>query len=240
MWDCKNCFQVFHHPCIREWASRGNFWGMGHWDCPTCKHKHNNLPESTCWCKSLPSAERQERHNLVRNSCLGRCGRPANACPHSHTCEKICHAGPCSICPRCPAVVPNPVRNPVPNPNSLLNLPDRLASLTGPVSHSTLAWLVTINIALIIWLCNYIDWVTQPYNNPKWIFGGVMGYHDLLLIFLLSPIIAGSTALAISLVNVPTTEPIVPGGPRQSHFGFFGSLWRFLFVAFIFIWPISR
>ena len=114
IWDCSDCWSVFHISCIKKWASSegsaiqqrreedGSLPPPRQWRCPGCNLPKDEKPNNlmfTCWCtkevdpKSLPG--------LPPFSCGQTCARDhilPKDCPHP--CHLSCHAGPCPPCPQ--------------------------------------------------------------------------------------------------------------------------------------------
>lgn len=103
IWNCANCYHIFHLKCINLWA-HSNIGEMGPdqergWRCPACQHVHPKIPDRYyCFCGSRRDPNYRNHHrDLVPHSCGEICGKyklPVDSttrCPHK--CELVCHPG---------------------------------------------------------------------------------------------------------------------------------------------------
>jgi len=97
IWDCRNCYQVFHFGCIKKW-SRTTTDNDG-WRCPGCQIVSTSLPrEYRCFCKKVRDPEWNRNEGLVPHSCGEVCQRPLGREDCVHKCVDLCHPGPCPPC----------------------------------------------------------------------------------------------------------------------------------------------
>ena len=98
IWNCTNCFAIFHIGCIKKWSnasSEGDSWA-----CPGCRYEFKGKVKATCFCGKM--AKPKYDPFLVPHSCGEVCKRKRGGnCPHK--CTQICHPG---SCPPCPAMGP--------------------------------------------------------------------------------------------------------------------------------------
>ena len=57
IWNCSNCFHIFHLYCIKRWANSssavvtGGDIGQNCWRCPACQNPTSGFPNSyMCFC----------------------------------------------------------------------------------------------------------------------------------------------------------------------------------------------
>jgi transcriptional repressor NF-X1 len=93
-WSCSNCFVVLHLACVKTWAAKS---GGQDWRCPHCQFVMVDEPRHECYCKKAvrPDADPY----LVVNSCGEVCEKRREGTDCSHTCNLVCHPGPCPPCP---------------------------------------------------------------------------------------------------------------------------------------------
>ncbi|GAM21295.1 hypothetical protein SAMD00019534_044700 [Acytostelium subglobosum LB1] len=96
VWNCPSCSTIFHQSCIKVWMTKSTT-PDGKWKCPGCRHiVERGEPQSTCFC----GKQRDPQYNpyFLPHSCGEVCGklRAKSNCPH--TCNILCHPGPCLNC----------------------------------------------------------------------------------------------------------------------------------------------
>ncbi|XP_069110895.1 transcriptional repressor NF-X1-like [Argopecten irradians] len=103
VWNCSNCFHVFHLRCVKKWAKSSAVVDENEengWRCPACQNKCDKFPSQyRCFCGKVrdPEFNRME----IPHSCGEMCGKKrGNNCVHP--CNILCHPGPC---PPCNAVI---------------------------------------------------------------------------------------------------------------------------------------
>ncbi|XP_033761970.1 transcriptional repressor NF-X1-like [Pecten maximus] len=103
VWNCSNCFHVFHLRCVKKWARSSAAVDESEesgWRCPACQNKCDKFPSQyRCFCGKVrdPDFNRME----IPHSCGEMCSKKrADNCPHP--CNILCHPGPC---PPCNAVI---------------------------------------------------------------------------------------------------------------------------------------
>uniref|UniRef100_UPI0035901B1C transcriptional repressor NF-X1-like isoform X2 n=1 Tax=Myxine glutinosa TaxID=7769 RepID=UPI0035901B1C len=101
VWSCQNCFHVFHLPCIRRWArspaAKVEDEAQG-WRCPGCQNVSDNVPGAYyCFCGKVRDPE--WNRNEIPHSCGEVCGKKRRDIDCSHSCNILCHPGPCPSCP---------------------------------------------------------------------------------------------------------------------------------------------
>ncbi|KAH9447613.1 hypothetical protein KEM48_012842 [Puccinia striiformis f. sp. tritici PST-130] len=127
IYNCPNCYAVFHLNCSNKWASRSvadtsakaillrdrdripcsEEALKGEWRCPGCQDRQigqDSIPNKyTCWCGKVEQLNsRNKNHQAGRSkiphSCGKRCGKiSAEGCTHG--CMEECHPGSCAPCP---------------------------------------------------------------------------------------------------------------------------------------------
>jgi len=111
IWQCRNCWAIFHLTCITRWSSSSSSaavteqeGGCFTWSCPGCRAIMTEMPRASCFCGKETDPEVLVKPNSHQpHSCGQQCGRlrEGTSCPHP--CTMICHPGPC---PPCPAMGP--------------------------------------------------------------------------------------------------------------------------------------
>ncbi|KXS12957.1 hypothetical protein M427DRAFT_59068 [Gonapodya prolifera JEL478] len=88
VWACRDCFTVFHLPCIHCWAKTTeeeltplpfppppSELNEVEWKCPNCQCFQEGIPDSyKCWCGSVTNP--QPPSDALPHSCGGICGKP--------------------------------------------------------------------------------------------------------------------------------------------------------------------
>ena len=107
IWNCENCFAIFHIGCIKKWSKAGEEKDKKHqhqqqnlsisWACPACRSEVKGFAKSRCFCGKV--AKPNFDPYLVPHSCGDPCHRPRTGTNCPHKCTQICHPGPCSACP---------------------------------------------------------------------------------------------------------------------------------------------
>ncbi|XP_053322900.1 transcriptional repressor NF-X1 [Spea bombifrons] len=112
VWSCQSCFHVFHLNCIKKWArspasqAEGKLPatlsmltdGNSGWRCPACQNVTSRVPSIyTCFCGKVNHPE--WNRNEIPHSCGELCGKKRAALDCPHTCNILCHPGPCPSCP---------------------------------------------------------------------------------------------------------------------------------------------
>ncbi|KAL5282480.1 NFX1 family protein [Megaselia abdita] len=97
IWNCRNCFQIFHLNCITKWANSSSSEQVGGWRCPACQNTCQTIPTKYfCFCGKLENPKRNsENYYGIPHSCGEMCRRTENC---DHPCTLICHPGPCPPC----------------------------------------------------------------------------------------------------------------------------------------------
>jgi len=97
IWNCSQCFHVFHLSCVRRWA-RCSQDESGHWRCPGCQSV-NQAPASTYYCFCSKRKEPEWNRRDIPHSCGEVCGKPlGDGVDCVHACTLLCHPGPCPTC----------------------------------------------------------------------------------------------------------------------------------------------
>lgn len=110
VWCCVTCWTVFHLGCIKKWATNeGSTLAQPRnqddvlpparqWRCPGCNLPKESLPSTyLCWCGK--DEDPRPISGIPPHSCGQTCAKPRivpKPCPHS--CDLLCHAGPCPPC----------------------------------------------------------------------------------------------------------------------------------------------
>ncbi|RUS75090.1 hypothetical protein EGW08_017144 [Elysia chlorotica] len=96
IWSCKNCYHVFHLPCIKKWAQSSFNQDAGNWRCPGCQNETTYIPSRYfCFCghRKDPRYKRREIPHSCGDSCRQKRGGDCK-----HPCTLLCHPGPCPPC----------------------------------------------------------------------------------------------------------------------------------------------
>ena len=93
VWACSDCFVVMHLSCVQKWASKSK---SDNWRCPHCQHVETQPPRHICFCEKMVRPEFDPY--LVINSCGEVCEKPRLLTDCPHTCNLVCHPGPCPPC----------------------------------------------------------------------------------------------------------------------------------------------
>ncbi|KAG8572060.1 hypothetical protein GDO81_011896 [Engystomops pustulosus] len=101
VWSCQSCYHVFHLNCIKKWArspaSQAEDGNSG-WRCPACQNVSSRAPSTyTCFCGKVNHPE--WNRNEIPHSCGELCGKKRAGLDCPHTCNILCHPGPCPSCP---------------------------------------------------------------------------------------------------------------------------------------------
>ncbi|KAM8967681.1 transcriptional repressor NF-X1 isoform 2-T2 [Pelodytes ibericus] len=101
VWSCQSCYHVFHLNCIKKWArspaSQAEDGNSG-WRCPACQNVCSRVPSTyTCFCGKVNHPE--WNRNEIPHSCGELCGKKRSGLDCPHTCNILCHPGPCPSCP---------------------------------------------------------------------------------------------------------------------------------------------
>ncbi|XP_044151416.1 transcriptional repressor NF-X1 [Bufo gargarizans] len=101
VWSCQSCYHVFHLNCIKKWArspaSQAEEENSG-WRCPACQNVCSRAPSIyTCFCSKVNNPEWSR--NEIPHSCGELCGKKRSGLDCPHTCNILCHPGPCPSCP---------------------------------------------------------------------------------------------------------------------------------------------
>ncbi|XP_053570563.1 transcriptional repressor NF-X1 [Bombina bombina] len=101
VWSCQSCYHVFHLNCIKKWArspaSQAEDGNSG-WRCPACQNVSPRVPSIyTCFCGKVNHPE--WNRNEIPHSCGELCGKKRSGFDCPHTCNILCHPGPCPSCP---------------------------------------------------------------------------------------------------------------------------------------------
>ena len=96
VWACSHCFVVLHLACVTTWASKSSEQLQGAWRCPHCQHVVLEPPRHVCYCGKTLRPDPDPY--LVVNSCGDVCERRREGTDCPHTCNLVCHPGPCPPC----------------------------------------------------------------------------------------------------------------------------------------------
>ncbi|RWS25977.1 Protein shuttle craft-like protein [Leptotrombidium deliense] len=107
IWNCSNCYNIFHLKCIKQWALSNGSLSVQNtgqqndgWRCPACQNIEMRVPTRYyCFCGKIRDPDLN--HYLVPHSCGNVCRKKKitqskNRC--SHNCNIQCHPGPCPPC----------------------------------------------------------------------------------------------------------------------------------------------
>merc|ERR1711892_354719 len=96
IWSCKNCFNILHLKCAKDWAqsNMNKDSGQDGWRCPYCQHQEHQVPRRY-FCFSERETEPQAGYGAIPHSCDQPCGRQRTC---GHHCPSLCHPGPCPPC----------------------------------------------------------------------------------------------------------------------------------------------
>ncbi|XP_038044789.1 transcriptional repressor NF-X1-like [Patiria miniata] len=100
IWNCQECYTVFHLKCIKKWAKSpaAAAEDSDGWQCPMCRNVTLLIPYGyKCFCGKQrdPPYHRGE----MPHSCGEVCRRARAKTNCVHTCNILCHPGPCPPCP---------------------------------------------------------------------------------------------------------------------------------------------
>ncbi|XP_077978274.1 transcriptional repressor NF-X1-like isoform X2 [Glandiceps talaboti] len=102
VWSCQACYTVFHLHCVRKWArspiATSAVESAEGWRCPACQNVCHKVPSVyRCFCGQVrdPEWHRMQTPHSCAEICRKR--RTETSCPH--TCNLLCHPGPCPTCP---------------------------------------------------------------------------------------------------------------------------------------------
>ncbi len=96
VWACSHCYVVLHLACVKTWASKSSDESQGAWRCPHCQHVIMEEPKHVCYCGKTVRPDHDPY--LVVNSCGEVCERHREGTDCPHTCNLVCHPGPCPPC----------------------------------------------------------------------------------------------------------------------------------------------
>lgn len=101
-WTCNHCHSIFHIVCAKKWAKSAKAPNappdapIGRWHCPKCRHGHDGVPNSWCFCGKVKNPQNEPMR--VPHSCGDPCLRPRSGTTCPHLCPLQCHPGPCPPC----------------------------------------------------------------------------------------------------------------------------------------------
>lgn len=96
IWSCKNCYHVFHLPCIKKWAQSSISQDSRIWRCPGCQNETTYIPNRYfCYCGRRKDP--RYVHGEIPHSCGELC-RQKRGGDCKHPCTLLCHPGPCPPC----------------------------------------------------------------------------------------------------------------------------------------------
>jgi hypothetical protein len=246
MWDCKNCFRVFHFRCIKTWYTRDarGFLGIYTWRCSDCLHTHTSAPKATCWCGKKPFDP--EHHNEdIPNSCANTCQR-TGLCDHDkqkQPCQKSCHPGPCDAhCP--PACRDLSTEVSQDKGSSWKRLCQRWKRRTPGSLRAVLLLSLCVLVvegAIIAFGVQHIKWWTQPYNYHPF----TEDYADTepVILSMFGIMVVGPLMVLLSCKWISTTGKFLQSlfnleGPQKSCQRFFGGAFLIIIAAaFLALYP---
>ncbi|XP_022919104.2 protein shuttle craft [Onthophagus taurus] len=93
VWSCKQCYNVLHLKCIKQWANTSKL--ESGWRCPACQNIYPTIPEEYyCYCEKILNPKYEP--GMTPHSCGEICQRKGRFCEHA--CTLLCHPGPCPEC----------------------------------------------------------------------------------------------------------------------------------------------
>eukprot|EP01132_Coremiostelium_polycephalum_P004597 gene4597-5739_t len=109
-WNCSRCFCILHLSCAQTWsrerltisAASESCTKDGNppfWCCPKCRNNYYKKDYPTqykCYCEKKVEPEYDPW--VTPHSCGEICRKKLLGC--SHTCNLLCHPGPCCLCPQ--------------------------------------------------------------------------------------------------------------------------------------------
>lgn len=102
VWSCSSCFHIFHLHCIRKWAKSeaAAVKGQNGWRCPGCQNISTRPPNKYfCFCGKVRDPDWTPRDGITPHSCGEVCKKKRLNPPCDHSCNELCHPGPCPSCP---------------------------------------------------------------------------------------------------------------------------------------------
>ena len=102
VWSCSSCYHVFHLACIRKWARSESaaVKDESGWRCPGCQNVSTRPPNKYyCFCGKVRDPVWNPRAGITPHSCGEVCGKKRTNPPCDHSCNELCHPGPCPTCP---------------------------------------------------------------------------------------------------------------------------------------------
>lgn len=102
VWNCSNCFHIFHLSCIRKWArsEAAAVKEESGWRCPGCQNVSTRPPNKYfCFCGKVRDPDWTPKDGITPHSCGEVCKKKRVNPPCEHSCNELCHPGPCPSCP---------------------------------------------------------------------------------------------------------------------------------------------
>lgn len=199
-----------------------------------CHQPQPPIQKSTCWCgrEKFPNHHMTSMDSLPPNTCRKTCGLQTSAenCPHKHRCEKDCHPGPCSTCPRCPpgsesADGPRDIRTESISWTQFLKrwigiiIGFPLLILFGLLVGLLLLLLellpvILFNGGLVAWVVMITKRITQPYNHPDWITQSIWYWHQMAQLIIVAVCVTFNAFIVWCFLRRKYHQTVLPTLPN--------------------------